>query len=190
MRRLKKGLSLGGGSLLAFLLAVALFPGISFAHAHYQSSSPADGASLAQPPTSVTIHFTESIEPSLSKIEVLDASGQEVTAGAARPIDNNQGLQVPLRPSLSPGKYTVEWSNVATDGHALNGSFTFTVSATSTQGDVAQQHSLQQNPVSQQATAVSSTSTLQWWWIVVVVIVIAAIVWGILSQRRHNRHAQ
>ena len=98
------------------------------AHAMLMRSVPDANASLASAPSLVELYFSEGIDPRLSKITVLDASGARVDAGDVRldPQDATHIL-VSLKP-LVDGVYTVAWKAIsATDGHQTSGSYPFAV---------------------------------------------------------------
>ena len=120
------------------LVAALALAGPALAHALPQSSDPAAGATLATPPTQVTITFGERPDPKLSTIRVLDTSGKPVTSGpTAVASDNALALTVPLGP-LPIGVYTVAWRTVsAVDGHEAAGSFSFGVGVAPTAPNAA-----------------------------------------------------
>ena len=98
------------------------------AHANLVSSEPAANSELEEAPDRVIIWFTEPLEPSLSSIHVLDATGQRVDLDNSvvddlNPLVMSVGLQ-----DIPDGTYTVAWVNVSTiDGHRVRGSFVFAV---------------------------------------------------------------
>jgi len=114
---------------LALAAAIGL-AGPASAHALLMSSDPAAGANLDSAPTVVTLTFTEAPDPRLSSIQVLDAAGASVTAGAATAVPGAPDeLRVPLK-TLPKGIYTVSWRTFSSvDGHAATGSFAFGVEA-------------------------------------------------------------
>ena len=98
------------------------------AHANLAGARPAPNSVLETAPETVITWFTEPIEPGLSEIQVLDASGARVDRGDTA-VDPNDltAMSVGLEP-LSDGTYTVAWRNVSTvDGHLVRGSFLFSV---------------------------------------------------------------
>jgi len=104
-----------------------LWPARAGAHAFLARADPRVGSTAAGSPAAVTLTFTESIEPTFSRVEVVDGDGKPVETGAAEhPAPDT--LRVPL-PQLAAGTYTVHWSVVSIDTHATEGSFKFTVSA-------------------------------------------------------------
>lgn len=126
-------MAIRGRLLLAALsLAVAAaveLPLTASAHALPQRSSPAAGSSVPQPPSQVSIVFGETPDPSLSSVSVVDSSGTDVDAGRSATVPGQPvALEVPLRPHLPNGVYTVSWRTVsAVDGHLAAGSFAFGV---------------------------------------------------------------
>ena len=108
----------------AMLLAAAVPP--AFAHALLRKAIPAVGATVHAAPTTVTLTFSEGVEPSFSTISVVDAKGARVDTGAPHNGVIKKILIVGLQP-LAAGTYTVEWHATSVDTHKTEGKFTFTV---------------------------------------------------------------
>ncbi|HZT86540.1 MAG TPA: copper resistance CopC family protein [Stellaceae bacterium] len=114
------------GMALAAGLALAAAPA-AWGHAFLDHASPAVGSTVPAAPATVTLWFTQALEPAFSSVAVTDRSGQRVDLGNARvPPGQPDQLQVGLRPLL-PGIYTITWRVVSVDTHATQGSFTFSV---------------------------------------------------------------
>jgi methionine-rich copper-binding protein CopC len=113
-------------AIVAFATA-ALVSGAAFAHAFLDHALPAVGATVAQPPTELTLWFTQALEMAFTGVEVTNAAGQRVDTGQVTldPKDP-QELHVPLRP-LQPGEYKVTWHALSVDTHRTVGDFSFTV---------------------------------------------------------------
>jgi methionine-rich copper-binding protein CopC len=114
------------------LLLIAAFSAVPVevaAHARVKRANPALGGVIIATavPTELQVWFTEKIEPALSTIEVVDASGTRMDRGDVRidPDDLTQ-LRVTLLP-LPPGRYRVIWRAVSIDTHFTSGSFPFRV---------------------------------------------------------------
>ncbi len=124
MRRAAAVLLLAGASLIALAPAAD-------GHALLSSSVPASGAQPDKAPDAVTIVFTETPEPSLSSIHVLDASGAPFERGRPTPVAGQpKTLRMRVK-TLPQGVYTVSWRVVSrVDGHATAGSFAFGVGVT------------------------------------------------------------
>jgi len=120
--------------LLAGVLLVVGWAGLAGspagAHALLTGSTPADGASLDQPPTQVVLTFTEAPDPSLAVVHVLDAAGARMETGRAEAVVGEpRQLRTPVGP-LAKGTYTVTWRTTsALDGHTTVGRVAFGVGA-------------------------------------------------------------
>ncbi|MHB8400276.1 MAG: copper resistance CopC/CopD family protein, partial [Candidatus Limnocylindrales bacterium] len=103
-------------------------PVVAQAHADLVLATPAPGTGLAQAPAAVVIKFSEPLNLSLSRIEVLDASGTDVGTGPTEAVTGDpEAMRRPLG-LLPTGQYTVRWTSVsALDGHALSGTYSFAV---------------------------------------------------------------
>lgn len=113
------------------LLSAALFSAApAFAHDAAESTSPANGSTVASVPDSVSITFNN--RPLLlgSQIRVNDASGQNWADGSVEIVDTVVSQK--LRPGAPAGTFTVVWRVVSSDSHPIEGTFTFTAQAGST----------------------------------------------------------
>jgi len=116
----------------ALILAhVALMvPTLAQAHAEYDRSDPAAGATLPAAPSIVTVWFTEELVSQGSSLEVRDAVNARVDSGNSRVVDANpkDSMTIGLRAGLPNGTYTVTWKTVsADDGDEATGAFGFGV---------------------------------------------------------------
>jgi methionine-rich copper-binding protein CopC len=129
------------GTAAAALLLVVGVAGPAFGHAELDTADPADKAVLQTPPTTITMTFTEDLDPSKSSFKLLAPDGSTVGTGGATAIrtmslDNLE---------LAPGAYQIKWTSAsADDGDIERGELTFTVaqpaasaSVSPTQNDVA-----------------------------------------------------
>ncbi len=109
---------------LLFLLLVAV--PAAFAHAHPVTMTPAKDSTVSAP-GEVSMTFSEALEPKLSLLELQDNMGMTLSK-AASVLDPKDAKHLTLAlPTLAPGAYTVHWVSVATDGHRLEGKYSFTV---------------------------------------------------------------
>ena len=118
-------------ALVALIAAAGLAwiaTGAVDAHALLVSANPAPNTAVGTSPTSLTLIFTESPDPKLSIVHVLDSSGAERSAGSVTAMPGKPDeLIVPLTP-LPDGVYTVSWRTVSSvDGHVAAGSYAFSV---------------------------------------------------------------
>ena len=98
--------------------------GAASAHAHLESISPADGATVPTPPGVVTLVFDEPVTDGLSVVKVTAPSGATVSAGT--PTETGAKVSQRLAADLPAGKYTIAWKAVSDDGHPVSGTATFT----------------------------------------------------------------
>ena len=117
------------GRLLASLLAgaVVLWPTLLWAHARLTRSDPAAKSQLALVPSAIRLWFSEAPELALSSITLKDSAGLVVPLGTLVTDSSKLGLHAAINGPLPPGRYTVTWRVVASDGHPLSGSYSFAV---------------------------------------------------------------
>jgi copper transport protein len=117
-------------ALLVILIWLALPAGTALAHAQLVSSIPAAGQALPRFPSSFQLDFSEAVDLASARANLINASGEIVTAGKIRigPF-SNRTLYVDL-PAQPDGVYSLSWSvNSAVDGHETSGSIGFSVGA-------------------------------------------------------------
>lgn len=110
----------GAVGLLAGALAAAP---PAYAHAQVQDISPADGATLQVPPTSVVLTFDA---PPLSKGAEVVAIGSHGTTTLS-PVAEGNRIVAAWPPELGPGSYQVNWRAVSGDGHPVQGTTAFRI---------------------------------------------------------------
>jgi len=114
--------------VVLIVLGVGLLgPPPAHAHTFLDHAEPRVGSTVTTAPAAVSLTFTEPVEPSFCRVDVQDAHGQRITAGALENPKSDE-LRLPL-PSLAPGDYTVHWVVISVDTHRTEGRFEFTVSA-------------------------------------------------------------
>ncbi|MEZ5227792.1 MAG: copper resistance protein CopC [Acidimicrobiales bacterium] len=111
---------------IAALTVLATAP--AGAHTGFESSDPADGATVDGPLDAISLVFTGPAEPTGTGFEILDGSGTLRTPTDASTAD---GLTWVLRfdPPLDGGQVGVRWMVKAPDAHPIDGSFSFTINA-------------------------------------------------------------
>ena len=113
--------------ILGLFLIVMAGSGKVEAHAFLERADPAVGSAVQPSPSEVRVLFTEKIEPTLSSVQVFDASGKEVDKRDVHLDRSNHAL---LRISLQPlqaGTYKVVWRVGSVDTHVTKGHFSFRV---------------------------------------------------------------
>lgn len=113
----------------AAILALGLLSGSgpAFAHAHLRSAIPAVDATIQAAPPTISITFSEGVEPKFSTIEVQDAAGKRVDKQDPHTAPSDNKVLLTSLPALPPGTYTVIWHATAVDTHKTDGTFSFTV---------------------------------------------------------------
>lgn len=113
--------------LLLFLFFAVVVSPVG-AHANLLRSDPTPSATLDSAPQTISLWFTEAVEPDFSTITLLDVKGNTVSTppSAVDPADSKHMTLAPA--ALPDGVYTVSWRAIsADDGHATSGSFAFAV---------------------------------------------------------------
>ena len=109
---------------LMLAAALTLAASAATAHAMLEHAVPAAGAALAKAPGTLTLQFSENLEPAFSSVAVTDDAGRSVTAGPSSA--GGAKMSVPLEP-LKPGTYRVVWHALSVDTHRTEGSYSFTI---------------------------------------------------------------
>ena len=113
--------------LLAAAAAALALPVAAWAHAALLRTVPAASLTVNTPPKTLSLVYSEPVEPKFALVLVSDANGTSQTAGSpTRSATNADELDVPLR-HLGEGWYLVFWRAISTDGHPVRGAFTFAV---------------------------------------------------------------
>lgn len=107
----------------ATVLALALSP--ANAHTALVSAEPVADATVSAPER-ITLQFNEPLEKNVSSLSLMDADGNSVSLTPAGASDETSLSAMPEAP-LAPGVYTVSWTAVGPDTHAVNGTLSFTV---------------------------------------------------------------
>lgn len=112
-----------------FVLAGALlgFSAPALAHDAAESSSPAQGATVATPPEQVSITLNKNPLGIGAQFSVKDSAGAEWADGAVEIVDNVASQK--LKAGAPAGPYTVAWRVVSSDSHPIEGTFSFTATA-------------------------------------------------------------
>lgn len=109
--------------LFLFLLLV---PTQVFAHSKMTESSPEADATITQSPEKITIAFNTTIA-SMSTFQLLNEQQEEQAVSNIEAKDHE--LIGEVTTPLQNGVYTVQYQIIGADGHAIDGSYQFTVNA-------------------------------------------------------------
>jgi methionine-rich copper-binding protein CopC len=111
----------------ALLVAASCLPmlaGPALAHASLVKANPTPSGMAMQMPTALTLTFSEAPELAFTRVAVRGPGGALQT-GQLSADSNPDTIIVPLPANLPEGKYTVDWTAVADDGHKTTGSYSF-----------------------------------------------------------------
>jgi methionine-rich copper-binding protein CopC len=132
-RRPAPGRRLARGLLVLATAAFLMVPAAAAqAHDVLEATDPANGASVRTVPAKIALTFDHTPIAIGSAIRVEDATGTDQADGPVAIVDNH--VTQAVKTDAPDGKYTVIWRVVSSDGHPIEGSFTFTADAANTTG--------------------------------------------------------
>jgi len=127
MRSIRRHILTLGFGFLVVAAAVLGLAGPAAAHDAAESSTPAEGASVAVPPEQVSVTFNKTPLGIGAAFSVKDAAGTEWAEGPVEIVDNVASQK--LRAGGPAGEYTVAWRVVSSDSHPIEGTFAFTAAS-------------------------------------------------------------
>lgn len=100
----------------------------ALAHAHLTSQYPAADDNMDTSPQTLTLTFSENIEPAFSGVELTRSDDTLVALGKIQ-LNSGGGNQliVSVEPSLPSGRYHISWHVLSTDGHKTQGDYYFKI---------------------------------------------------------------
>ncbi len=111
--------------LIALVGCAALAaPAAAWAHASLVRTTPPDRAVLARSPARIVVLFDDDVRVAPGN-EAIRNGGASILDG--KPSTHGKVLELPLRPGLARGDYSVRWSAVSDDGHIIQGVLAFGV---------------------------------------------------------------
>ncbi len=110
---------------LVALAALLLSAGPAQAHATLLDTDPADGSTLAAPPTQVVLTFSEELLAGTAQVRLTGPTG-DLTATAT---EVGREVSAALPADLGAGRYSLLWRVTSADGHPISGTTTFTVAS-------------------------------------------------------------
>lgn len=156
------------GWIVGILAALAILMAVSpaQAHAELESSDPADGATLATAPATLTFIFGEEILPEGNAVTLTDvAAASRLEVG---PVEVDGDTVTVAWPASSPaGEFRAAYRVVSADGHPIDGTITFVVQeavgagAASPAASASPEASAAGPEASAEAAAVSATPPIE-----------------------------
>ena len=108
--------------LLAGLMV--LWASVATAHSPLKSTTPVHEAVIAQAPDEIRLNFGKAIR--LTRLAVAHAEDKKMKLDLSGHDGFKKLYLVPFE-GMGTGNYLIEWRGLGNDGHALNGTFSFTV---------------------------------------------------------------
>jgi len=96
----------------------------AMAHSPLDATTPANEATVAEMPTEVLMDFKGDIR--LTRVTITHADTHSMDMDLGEQTAFTQEFALPMH-NMGAGVYVVEWRGLGDDGHALNGTFSFTV---------------------------------------------------------------
>jgi copper resistance protein C len=164
---------------VAACVALLLGAAPAYAHARLESSTPADGSSVANAPDTVSLTFSDDIQAEFASMTLVGPDGTNYQTGD---VSASGGTITTSGKPLGPtGAYTIGYRVVSDDGHPVQGKVAFTLTApgpaaaTAAAAPAAAPATPEPAPaVAAQANAQGSSSTPVWPWILGAVILVGA----------------
>lgn len=160
----------------------------ALAHAHLESSDPAEGAALATAPAQVTLVFSEPVTLPDAPVEIIGPDNVTWTVGTV--AVSGPTVTAPITPTGPAGAYVLAYRVISADGDTVAGSVNFTLTTapapptTSTTVTTPPPTTTTEAPETEPAASTEDSGGVPAWvWIVVAVLVIAAAVALVLRTR-------
>jgi methionine-rich copper-binding protein CopC len=109
-----------------FLLAsmIGIWATAAMAHSPLEATTPANETTVTEMPTEVLMDFKGDIR--LTRVAITHADSHSMDMDLGNQTAFTQEFALPMH-DMGAGVYVVEWRGLGADGHALNGTFSFTV---------------------------------------------------------------
>ena len=104
-------------------LAVVVAPALALAHSKSEATTPADGASVTEVPE-ISMRFDDPMR--IISVTLTSPNG-DVEIERQTGLDPATEFRALPSDELAPGSYRFDWRGMASDGHPMQGSFSFTV---------------------------------------------------------------
>lgn len=111
---------------VGFLVASLAAPAVAL-HNHLEKSNPAANETVAESPKTIRLWFSEKVEPRFSSITLMNADSSKIEIGKAKATDDPKSIVADVPVALASGKYLIRWRTAGDDGHAVRGTFSFSV---------------------------------------------------------------
>ena len=103
---------------------IGVWTTLAIAHSPLQSTTPENEAVIAQMPSEIHLNFKGDIR--LTRVTMTNPNRENTELDISGHDSFIKGYTIPLT-EIGSGVYVIEWRGLGADGHALNGTFSFTV---------------------------------------------------------------
>lgn len=105
----------------AAVLCTAMF------HNHLVKSTPGAGDTLVASPKEVRLWFNERPTIAFTSVTILKADSTKIVTIKAVATQDSMAAAAPLPTPLAPGSYLITWRTAGNDGHAIRGTYGFSI---------------------------------------------------------------
>jgi methionine-rich copper-binding protein CopC len=103
---------------------VGIWATSAIAHSPLGRTTPADEAVITEMPAEIVMNFKGDIR--LTRVAITHADTQRKDIDLGEQTTFTQKFALPMH-DMGAGAYVIEWRGLGADGHAMNGTFSFTV---------------------------------------------------------------
>lgn len=96
-------------------------------HNHLVKSTPGAGDRLTASPTEVRLRFNERPEIPFTSVTILRSDSTKIATIKAVATADSMEVAAPLAAPLLPGAYLITWRTASRDGHAIRGTYGFSI---------------------------------------------------------------
>jgi len=108
-------------------LGALMVLGTAMFHNHLVKSIPSAGETVAASPKEVRLWFSEKPAIRFTSVTLLTADSTKIETIKAVATTDSLAVAAPLSTSLAAGTYLVTWRTAGNDGHAIRGTYRFTI---------------------------------------------------------------
>ncbi len=109
---------------IATLALISMFATGAIAHSRVDTTTPENGAMIAEVPAEISINFAADIR--LTRVDMTHQDHPSVRLDLGDQASFDRVFTLPLQ-GMGEGIYRIEWRGLGMDGHAMQGAFSFTV---------------------------------------------------------------
>lgn len=109
---------------LATFALMTLLATSAFAHSRVDTTMPENGAVITEVPTEISFNFAADIR--LTRVDMHHQDHPSVRLDLGDQTSFDRVFTLPLE-GMGKGTYRIEWRGLGSDGHAMQGEFSFTV---------------------------------------------------------------